>query len=76
MDVHKKRCTAAIISQDKLPTILEDTENGAGGIHNLYQRLVDEGCRTVVMESSGSYWMGLYDYLDLRGINTVLINPR
>lgn len=76
LDVHKKSCTAAIISQDKLPMILEDIENGAGGIHNLYQRLVDEGCRTVVMESSGSYWMGLYDYLDLRGINTVLINPR
>jgi len=76
LDVHKKSCTAAIITQDKLPIILEDVENGASGIHNLHQRLVDEGCTTVVMESSGSYWRGVYDFLDLRGINTVLINPR
>ncbi len=42
----------------------------------LYQRLVEEGCSTVVMESTGSYWMGAYDHLELRGINTVLIWPQ
>lgn len=76
LDVHKKTCTAAIISDDKLPIVLEDLENSGPGIHQLYQRLLEEGCSTVVMESTGPYWMGVYDYLDLRGINTVLICPR
>jgi len=76
LDVHKKNCTAAIISHQRLPTVLEDVENSGPGIHHLYQRLIDEGCTTVVMESSGPYWMGIYDFLDLRGINAVLINPR
>jgi transposase len=76
LDVHKKSCTAAIISDQKLPILLEGLENNGPGIHQLYQRLVEEGCSTVVMESTGPYWMGVYDYLDLRGINTVLICPR
>ncbi len=76
LDVHKKSCTAAIISHQRLPTVLEDVENSGLGMHKLHQRLITEDCRTVVMESSGPYWTGIYDYLDLRGINTVLINPR
>jgi transposase len=76
LDVHKKSCTAAIVDQGKLPQILEDVENSGPGIHHLYQRLLEAGCTTVVMESSGPYWIGVYDYLDLRGVKTVLINPR
>jgi len=76
LDIHKKTCTAAIVSDDKQPIVLSDLENSGPGMKYLYQRLVEEGCDTVVMESTGSYWMGAYDYLELRGINTVLICPR
>ena len=75
LDIHKKSCTAAIVSDDKQPIVLSDLENSGPGMKYLYQRLVEEGCSTVVMESTGSYWMGAYDYLELRGINTVLISP-
>lgn len=76
LDVHKKTCTAAIITQDKEPRILDQIENNSHGIHNLHQHLIQQGCTTVVMESSGSYWTGIYDYLELRGAKVVLINPR
>ena len=76
LDVHKKSCTAAIITNDKPPTVLEDVENSGPGMNHLYQRLMKEGCSTVVMESTGPYWIGIYDYLDLRGVNVVLICPR
>jgi len=76
LDVHKKSCTAAIIDQGKTPIVLEAVENSGPGIHHLYQRLVEEGCSTVVMESTGPYWIGLYDYLDLRGIKTVIVSPQ
>lgn len=76
LDIHKKTCTAAIVSDDKQPIVLADLENTGPGMKYLYQKLVEEGCSTVVMESTGSYWMGAYDYLELRGINTVLICPR
>lgn len=76
LDVHKKTCTAAIVTMDKQPQMLEDLDNNSHGIHHLHQRLVDEGCTTVVMESSGSYWTGIYDYFDLRGLHPVLVNPR
>jgi len=62
--VHKGSCTAAIIDQGKVSLVLKDVENSGPGFHHLHQRLLDEGCTTVVMESSGSYWMG------------VLINPK
>jgi transposase len=76
LDIHKKTCTAAIVSDDKQPIILSDLENSGPGMKYLCQQLVEEGCSTVVMESTGSYWMGAYDYLELRGINTVLVCPR
>jgi transposase len=76
LDVHKKSCTAAIVDQGKVPLVLDDIENSGPGIHRLYQRLVEEGCSTVVMESTGPYWIGLYDYLDLRGVNTVIVSPQ
>jgi len=27
-------------------------------------------------QGSGLYWMGIYDYLDLGGINAVLVKPQ
>jgi transposase len=75
LDIHKKSCTAAIVSDDKQPIIITDLENSGPGMKYLHKRLVEEGCSTVVMESTGSYWIGPYDYLELRGINTVLISP-
>ncbi len=56
--------------------MLKGLDNNSHGIHHLHRRLVDEGCTTVVMESSGSYWRGIYDYFDLRGFHPVLVNPR
>jgi len=72
----KKSCPHAIVSHGKLPVALEGVENSGQEIHQLHQRLIDEGCAAVVMESSGLYWMGVCDYLDLGGINAVLVNPR
>jgi len=72
----KKSCPHAIVRHGKLPVALEGVENSGQGIHQLHQRLIDEGCAAVVMESSGLYWMGICDYLDLGGINAVLVNPR
>ena len=64
LDVHKKTCTATIVSDDKPPIVMEDLENNGPGMNHLYQKLGEEGCDTVVMESTGPYWMGAYDYLE------------
>lgn len=59
LDIHKKTCTAAIASDDKPPIVMEDLKNSGPRMKYLYQRLVEEGCSTIVMESTGSYWFVL-----------------
>jgi transposase len=46
------------------------------GLHELAEWLVKCGVTTVAMESTGVYWVPLYEILEARGINVQLVNAR
>lgn len=46
------------------------------GIHALRDWLLECGIRTAAMESTGNYWITLYDVLTAAGIEVYLVNAR
>src|ERR1035441_9381281 len=47
-----------------------------GGLHELADCLQDCGVRTVAMESTGVYWIPLYQILETRGFQVFLVNAQ
>lgn len=45
-------------------------------LHRLADWLVACGIKTVAMESTGVYWIPLYEILEVRGLEVVLVNAR
>jgi transposase len=45
-------------------------------LHHLADWLEECGARTVAMESTGVYWIPLYDLLESRGFDVSLVDPR
>jgi len=73
IDVGKHRCRAAVMGEGG--SIIEEFvfTNNHQGLERLSSRLAIDD--RVVMESTGSVWINLYDYLDDRHIPVVLANP-
>jgi transposase len=47
-----------------------------GDIEQMADWLVQQGITTVAMESTGVYWVAVYEILEQRGIEAVLANAR
>ncbi len=73
VDIGKKKCRAALINpQGKIVKEL-DFSNNSEGIASLTSMLTMDD--RVVMESTGPYWLDLYNQLDELHIPVVLANP-
>ncbi len=44
-------------------------------LHDLVEYLTTHRVTTVAMESTGVYWMPLYDMLEMAGLEVYLVNP-
>ena len=51
-------------------------ETFTGDLHQMAEWLVSCGITTVAMESTGVYWIPVYDVLEQHGIQPCLVNPR
>jgi transposase len=51
-------------------------ETFTGDLHQMAEWLVSCGVRTAAMESTGVYWIPVYDVLEQHGIQPCLVNPR
>lgn len=51
-------------------------ETFTGDLHQMAEWLVRCGIRTAAMESTGVYWIPVYDVLEQHGIQPCLVNPR
>jgi transposase len=47
-----------------------------GDLHNLADWLVGVGITTVAMESTGIYWVPIFEILEARGLEVLLVNAR
>lgn len=73
VDVGKRKCRAAIMNLEGKIVKELDFDNNNRGIDYLVSLLTMED--RVVMESTGPYWLDLYNHLDDLHIAVVLANP-
>jgi transposase len=74
IDVHRKRCNICIVNTDNVIDEVE-FDNNTDGAQLLLDELKRYGIDEVALESTGPYWIGLYDFLASNGINVVVANP-
>jgi len=51
-------------------------ESYSADLHRMADWLIELGVTTVAMESTGVYWVAVYEILEERGLDVVLVNPR
>lgn len=51
-------------------------ESYSAELHRMADWLIETGVTTVAMESTGVYWVPVYEILEERGLDVVLVNPR
>jgi transposase len=73
VDVGKSKCRMAMMNQEGEITREFSFKNDSEGISRLASMLTVND--KVVMESTGAYWLDLYDHLDDLHIPVVLANP-
>jgi transposase len=73
IDVGKNRCRAAMMNREGVIVDEFSFNNDQAGISHLASMLTMDD--RVVMESTGAYWLNLYNHLDDVHIPVVLANP-
>ena len=64
------------IPADRDPDPVRKCETFTGDLHQMAEWLVRCGITTAAMESTGVYWIPVYDVLEQHGITPCLVNPR
>src|SRR5207247_1149384 len=64
------------VPQDSHPTPVRAFKAFTGDLHRLADWLLTCGVTTVAMEATGVYWIPLYEILEARGLEVVLVNAR
>jgi transposase len=73
LDVHKDTIFACIFQKDQVP-IIKEYSTMTCGIEELSHDLRSLGVKTVAMESTGIYWMPVWEILE-KYFKMVLVNP-
>ena len=64
------------VAPDRDPTPVRAFRAFTADLHRLADWLTASGVTSVAMESTGVYWIPLYEILEARGIDVVLVNAR
>jgi transposase len=64
------------VPADRDPTPVRSFQTFTAELHRLADWLTACGVTTVAMESTGVYWIPLYEILEARGVDVVLVNAR
>jgi len=74
LDVHKKSITACVITPEgkEIRTFGTMTED----IIDLANWIESKGCTIVAMESTGVYWKPIYNLLEMREIEVLVVNAQ
>jgi transposase len=64
------------VPSDRDPQPVREFRTFTADLHRLTDWLLQCGVKTVAMESTGVYWIPLYEILEQRGLQIVLVNAR
>ena len=75
IDIGAREIYVAVpVDRDEHP--VRKCETFTGDLHQMAEWLVSCGITTAAMESTGVYWIPVYDALEQHGIKPCLVNPR
>jgi transposase len=66
----------AAVGPDQYPDPVRSFGTFTGDLHRLADWFEECGVRTVAMESTGVYWIPVFEILDQRGFEVILVNAR
>src|SRR6202167_2890483 len=66
----------AAVRADRAPEPVRSFGTFTGDLHRLADWFAECGVETVVMESTGVYWIPIFELLDERGVDVFLVNAR
>ncbi len=66
----------AAVAPGKDPHPVREFGSWTGALHELAEWLQSCGVKTVAMQSTGVYWIALYDVLEKHGLEVFLVNAR
>jgi transposase len=66
----------AAVRPDKVSEPVRSFGTFTGDLHRLADWFTQCGVRTVAMESTGVYWIPVFEILDQRGFDVILVNAR
>ena len=64
----------AAVGADRAPDPVQSFGTFTGDLHRLADWFAECGVKTVVMESTGVYWIPIFELLDERGFEVFLVN--
>jgi transposase len=64
------------VAPDRDPTPVRAFRTFSGDLHQLADWLHGVGVTTVAMESTGVYWIPVFEILEARGFDVILVNAR
>lgn len=64
------------VPQDLCPEPVQTFQSFTGDLYRLANWLVDIGVTTVAMESTGIYWIPVFNILEAHGLEVLLVNAR
>lgn len=78
LDVHKRTVVACLLiaAQGKPTKQLQTFGTTTGELRQLADWLEGHGCRQTAMESTGVYWKPVFNVLESRGIDVLLVNAQ
>lgn len=66
----------AAVAPDRVEESVRSFRSFTGDLHGLADWLQAAGIKTVAMESTGVYWIPVYEILEARGFEVLLVNAR
>jgi transposase len=66
----------AAVRPDKFSEPVRSLGTFTGDLHRLADWFTKCGVRTVAMESTGVYWIPVFEILDHRGLEVIVVNAR
>ncbi len=75
LDIHKDTIVSFISDKTGKKQLLKEFRTFTEDLHQLVDLIKSEGVENCLMESTGVYWMSLYDLLTKAGIKVTIANP-
>jgi transposase len=76
LDLHKDKIVGFISDKDGTKQDLQEYGTFTDDLFKVKEWLLENGIQHCLMESTGVYWLGLYNVLTAAGIHVVVANPQ